>query len=173
MSELTRTEFVMSPACASEGRCTTIVRLVASPAASAPGLQVTVCPFVTHPSGPLTNVTAAGRLSVTTTPTASLGPALLTTMLYVRLLPAHTRSGSPVLLTVRSARGMTSSVLVTPGAAFQLASPSCEAATSTVPGPVNDKSVPPEISPGPDTTSKLTGRPESAVATSGTVLVTY
>ena len=58
-------------------------------------------------------------------------------------------------------------------AGSQSASPACVATTLTVPAPVKLKSVPPLIVPGPETTEKVTGNPELAVAASPTTLVVH
>jgi hypothetical protein len=58
----------------------------------------------------------------------------------------------------------TAKVFVTLGAGFQSASPAWVATMLTVPAPVNDSAVPPEIVAGPEPTAKLTGRPLDAVA---------
>ena len=60
---------------------------------------------------------------------------------------------------------------VAPGAAFQLPSPACEAATATVPAPVNVSVVPFVIEAGPETTANETPSPLDAVADSATTLV--
>ena len=62
-------------------------------------------------------------------------------------------------------------VLVSPGAANQLASPSCCAATRTVPAPVKVSFVGSGSSAGPDVTVNSTDSPESAVALSHTMFV--
>ncbi|OQA29598.1 MAG: hypothetical protein BWY59_00186 [Verrucomicrobia bacterium ADurb.Bin345] len=55
-------------------------------------------------------------------------------------------------------------MFVTSVAAFQSASPACEATTLTAPMPLNVRFVPPVIVAGPLPTAKLTGRPLEAVA---------
>src|SRR4030066_467748 len=50
-----------------------------------------------------TNVTPAGNVSLTVTPVAVSGPALLTVMVYVRLLPAVIGSGASVIVIPRFA----------------------------------------------------------------------
>ena len=52
------------------------------------------------------------------------------------------------------------------GAAFHDSLPACEATTVTVPAPVNDNVVPPEIVAGPPATAKDTPNPLEAVADS-------
>jgi len=48
-------------------------------------------------------VTSGGRLSVTTTEVASMGPLLVTLMPYLTSLPAITESGEPLLVIAMSA----------------------------------------------------------------------
>ena len=60
---------------------------------------------------------------------------------------------------------------VAPGAAFQLPSPACEAATATVPAPVNVSVVPFVIEAGPETTAKETSSPLDADAANATAFV--
>src|SRR6516225_9613608 len=60
----------------------------------------------------LTEVTAAGNRSVTAWFTAVLGPALLTTMVYVVLVPGTTDVTPSVLVIDRSAWGVSASLSV-------------------------------------------------------------
>ena len=55
-------------------------------------------------------------------------------------------------------------VCVALAAAFQFASPACEATTATSPAPVNVRFVPPEMLPGPLPTANATASPLDAVA---------
>ncbi len=59
-----------------------------------------------------TNVVPAGSVSDTLTAAALLGPALVTVMVYVRLLPATTGSGVSTLVTDKSADAATAVVAV-------------------------------------------------------------
>ena len=57
-----------------------------------------------HPAGVAsdTNVVPAGRVSARVAAAAAVGPALAAVIVYVRLLPAATGLGLPVLVTDRS-----------------------------------------------------------------------
>jgi hypothetical protein len=59
-----------------------------------------------------TNVTPAGKISVTMTPVALLGPLLVTVIVYVNVLPTTTGSGASVLEIDRSAAALTVVVVV-------------------------------------------------------------
>jgi hypothetical protein len=85
---------------------TTIVTVALPPFAMLPRLQVTVL----DPLQPLpwlgvadTNITPAGKGSVTVTPVAVLGPALPTINVYVKFCPTNTGSGDSVLVIERFA----------------------------------------------------------------------
>src|SRR5688572_11402724 len=86
-----------------------------APGARLPRLQVTVPPPSPLAGGVQVpwlgvadvNVTPAGRLSVTTTPAAVDGPALVTVTVYVSVPFASTGSGESVFVTERSACGVT------------------------------------------------------------------
>jgi hypothetical protein len=81
------------------------VIVAGEPAASAGLEQVSVARVQVHPAGPVrdTDVVLAGSVSVRTTPVAPLGPALLTTCVYVIVLPACTGTGLGVFVTETSA----------------------------------------------------------------------
>ena len=72
---LTVAVFVMVVAVA--GVVTVIVNVALAPAASEPTVQVTVPETLVQPVEAETNVTPAGRVSVTLTPVAGLGPLFL------------------------------------------------------------------------------------------------
>ena len=76
-----------------------------APAASDGSEQVSVARVHVHPAGPVsdTAVVFAGSVSVRTTLVAPLGPALLTTCVYVMLFPACTGTGLGVFVTETSA----------------------------------------------------------------------
>src|SRR5262249_59313039 len=69
-------ELVIVPAVL--GAVTTIVRVTVAPPARFPIVQVTVPEAFVQPEPADTNVTPVGRVSVTVTPVASLGPPLVT-----------------------------------------------------------------------------------------------
>src|SRR5439155_918343 len=54
-----------------------------------------------------TKVTPAGKVSVSVTPVAVLGPPLATVTTYVMVCPARTGSGESVLVTARSTAALT------------------------------------------------------------------
>ena len=106
---LTVAVFVMLP-CVT-GTVTVIVKVALAPDASVPALQVTVPEALVQPLEAETNVTPAGRVSVTTTPVAGLGPLLLAVTVYVMVLPATAEAG-PVFVIDRSAEAVTLVVAV-------------------------------------------------------------
>lgn len=90
------------------GAVTTIVIVGAGPGGRLPPvlLQVTVPDTLLHVQFvpvALTNVVPAGSVSTTLTADASLGPALLTLIVYVSVPPVATGSGESVFVIDRSA----------------------------------------------------------------------
>jgi len=114
-----------------------------------------------HPAGVAseTNVVPAGRVSARVADTATLGPAFVAVIVYVRLLPAVTGLGLPVFVTERSADGATTTLsfasLHAPDTGLLLASPLYEAIHLYVPACVGVN--------GPE----LTGPPATGYATVG------
>jgi hypothetical protein len=88
---------------------TTMVTVALAPLAKVPIEQVIVAVPVQLPGLDVaeTNVTFAGKVSVTVTPVAALGPLLVTRMLYVRFWPANTGSGESLLVSARFAAALT------------------------------------------------------------------
>src|SRR2546423_875023 len=76
---LTVALLVMAPGVA--GALTLIVTVALAPDASEPTLQVTVLPATVHTELVEGEATPAGRVSLTTTPVAGLGPLLVALML--------------------------------------------------------------------------------------------
>src|SRR5205809_5364319 len=99
---LTVAVLVMVPAVA--GAVALVVNVALAPAARLPTEQVTVPAEFVHPVLAETKVTPAGRVSVTVTPVAGLGPLFLATTVYVIGLLTVAVAG-PVLVTTRSADG--------------------------------------------------------------------
>jgi hypothetical protein len=79
-------------------------KLVDAPAATVPTAQVTVCPFAPQPASTDTKTSPEPRVSVSVTPVAADGPALLTTMVYDTGSPGRA-AVVPVFVTDRSACG--------------------------------------------------------------------
>src|SRR5664280_1155068 len=88
------------------GAVTVTVTLLTWPLASVPKLQLTLPLLLTPPPVALTNMTLAGRVSVTTTLLALDGPKFVTEIVYTRLLAASTLAG-PTLPIPTSATGVT------------------------------------------------------------------
>jgi hypothetical protein len=86
---------------------TVTCKVAVEPAAIELRFHVTVPAEWVPPPVAETNVVPAGTGSETETPDASEGPALWTTMVYERLVPAVTGSVSAVLTTDTSARTWT------------------------------------------------------------------
>ena len=78
--------------------------IVAAPGARLASVQVRVPTVHVHPTGPVsdTTVVLAGSVSVKLTLVAVLGPALVTSCVYVMLFPACTGIGAAVFVTDRS-----------------------------------------------------------------------
>ena len=81
---------------------TMIVRVAEAPLARLPALQVTIPLICVAPPVAALKVIPAGRVSVTITPVALLGPLLVTVIVYVRSSPATTGSGLSSLTIERS-----------------------------------------------------------------------
>ena len=101
---LTDAEFVIAPATFG---VTTMVTVALPPFAIVPRLQLTVAPPVHVPCDGVAepNVMLEGSVSVTLTPHAAFGPALVTVSVYVRLLPTVTGLGLALFVIPRSACG--------------------------------------------------------------------
>ena len=99
----TTTPLVSTPSAeASTDTCSS--RFVPSDACSRATVKRTCALLAMPPPVADTNVTCAGSVSVTTTLTASLGPAFVTTSVYTTVsCPAVASSGSPLFNTPRSA----------------------------------------------------------------------
>jgi len=88
--------------------------IVAAPGARLASVQVRVPTVHVHPAGPVseTTVVFAGSVSVKLTLVAVLGPAFVTSCVYVMLFPACTGIGTAVFVTDRSADVDTYSFIV-------------------------------------------------------------
>ena len=87
-----------------------IVTLVLPPEASVPSAQLSACPDNVQVGAPGVTempVSAAGKVSATVTPTAALGPALLTCNVYTNGFPATTGSTLAVFVIDRFANPVT------------------------------------------------------------------
>lgn len=84
---------------------TTNVKLAEPAAMVVVSVHFSVARTHVHPAGPVseTAVVFAGKVSVTTGAAAVAGPALVTTCVYVMLLPALTGVGDAAFVTLRSA----------------------------------------------------------------------